>query len=332
MTPHYAVKANNDPHLLRWLQAAGAQFDCASPPEMRQALRVGAKPTDIIYAQPCKTVSDIRKAQRLGVPNTVVDSVEEVLKLAEAGWKGGTLVRLLVPDAGSAQPFSRKFGAPISWVPDILYALRHTKLPHVGWSFHVGSACHTPAQFRQAIELAACADAQAAQPAAIMDVGGGFLPDPEPFAAAAAAIRDAQRLFPATTRWIGEPGRFLCAPAVTAEVQVIGKKPATQGSGFRYTLGAGVYGIFSSIPFDGFKPRFELIAPDPATRPLITAALYGPTCDSADCLGTDLQLPEFRVGDWLRVRDMGAYTHVSATRFNGMPIGKRIYEENPRME
>jgi ornithine decarboxylase len=289
---------------------------------MRQALRVGAKATDIIYAQPCKTVSDIRAAQRFGVQNTVVDSVEEVLKLAEAGWKGGTLVRLLVPDAGSAQPFSRKFGAPLSWVPDILYALRHTNQRHVGWSFHVGSGCHTPAQFQQAIECAATAG-----PASIVDVGGGFLPDASAFAPAAAAIRSAQSLFPPTTRWIGEPGRFLCAPTVTAEVQVIGKKPMTDGRpGFRYTLGAGLYGIFSSIPFDGMKPAFELIAPDMKTRPLITAALYGPTCDSADCMGTDLQLPELRVGDWLRVRDMGAYTHVSATQFNGMPIGKRIYE------
>lgn len=299
---------------------------------MRQVLRVGAKPADIIYAQPCKTVADLRSAQRLGVPNTVVDSVEEVLKLAEAGWRGGTLVRLLVPDAGSAQPFSRKFGAPLQWVPDILYALKHTGQRHVGWSFHVGSGCHTPTQFRQAIELAAAADAHATKPAEIMDVGGGFLPDPVAFKSAAEAIRGAQRLFPKEMRWIGEPGRFLCAPTVTAEVAVLGKKPMTDGTpGFRYTLGAGIYGIFSSIPFDGFRPHFELIAPDWKTRPLVTAALYGPTCDSADCLGTDLQLPELRVGDWLRVRDMGAYTHVSATRFNGMPIAKRIYQE-PQMQ
>jgi ornithine decarboxylase len=328
VSPHYAVKANNDPQLLRWLQAAGAQFDCASPPEMRQVLRVGAKPTDIIYAQPCKTVADARTAQRLGVQNTVVDSVEEVLKLAEAGWRGGTLVRLLVPDAGSAQPFSRKFGAPLSWVPDILYALKHSGQRHVGWSFHVGSGCHTPAQFRQAIELAATADAQAVKPAELMDIGGGFLPEAAAFVPAAEAIRDAQRLFPETTRWIGEPGRFLCAPTVTAEVAVIGKKRMTDGQpGYRYTLGAGIYGIFSSIPFDGFKPQFDLIAPDSHTRPRATAALYGPTCDSADCLGTGLELPELHVGDWLRVQDMGAYTHVSATRFNGMSIGKRIYEE-----
>lgn len=301
---------------------------------MRQALRVGAKPTDIIYAQPCKTVTDVKAAQRLGVQNTVVDSIEEVLKLAEAGWRGGTLVRLLVPDAGSAQPFSRKFGAPLSWVPDILYALKHSGQRHVGWSFHVGSGCHTPAQFRQAIECAATADTQAvAGPAKIVDVGGGFLPDPAAFVPAAEAIRAAQQLFPKETRWIGEPGRFLCAPTVTAEVAVIGKKPMPDGSrGFRYTLGTGIYGIFSSIPFDGFRPTFDLIAPDARTRPLVTAALYGPTCDSADCLGTGLELPELRVGDWLRVRDMGAYTHVSATRFNGMPIGKRIYEEELQLQ
>src|SRR5687768_16035837 len=59
--PHYAVKCNNDPKLLSWLQSAGAGFDCASIKEMQQVLKTGAKSTDIIYAQPCKSVQEIRK-------------------------------------------------------------------------------------------------------------------------------------------------------------------------------------------------------------------------------------------------------------------------------
>jgi ornithine decarboxylase len=331
IAPHYAVKANNDPQLLRWLRAAGAQFDCASVNEMREVLRVGATPADIIYAQPCKAIPDIRKAQQIGVPNTVVDSVEEVQKLAEGGWRGGTLIRLMVPDAGSAQPFSRKFGAPIAWASDILYALKHAKLKHTGWSFHVGSGCTTPAQYRQAIELCATGAAMRHANTEIVDIGGGFVPDREQFAAAASAICGAKTLFPLTTRWIGEPGRFLCAPVATAEIEVIGRKPRLgpdgRPDGWRYTVDESVYGLFSNIPFDGFRPEFKLLATDAEKRDRVPATVFGRTCDSADCLAEDVTLPELHVGDRLQVENMGAYTLVSASEFNGFPKARRVYDE-----
>jgi ornithine decarboxylase len=326
VSPHYAVKANNDPQLLRWLKAAGVQFDCASVREMREVLRAGAHPGDIVYAQPCKMSRDVRAAGRIGVPNTVVDSVQEVQKLVEGKWTGGVLVRLMVPDAGSAQPFSRKFGAPLEWVPDILYALKKSGQKHVGWSFHVGSGCAAPDQYRQALEMCAAGAALRNANTQIVDIGGGFLSEEQTFAAAARVIRSAQGLFPANTRWIGEPGRFFAAPVATAEIQLVGKKPALDGEGWRYTVDESVYGLFSNIPFDGYRPAFELMAADAAARPMAPATVFGRTCDSADCLVERAPLPELRVGDRLRVRNMGAYTLVSASEFNGFPRPKRMYE------
>jgi ornithine decarboxylase len=329
--PHYAVKANNDPTLLRWLAASGVHFDCASIREMDDVVAAGARPaTDIVYAQPCKTVADIKKAAALSVPLTVVDSVEEVAKLREAQWPGNALIRLLVPDKGSAQPFSRKFGAPISWVPDIQRALQTAKIPHVGWSFHVGSMCSAPAQFATAIQLAATASTTPAS-RQIVDLGGGFLHDAPSFAAAAAAIKTAMPLFPPTTRWIAEPGRFFAAPAATAEIEVIGVKPrlpSASGSyptGIRATVDESVYGLFSNIPFDAQIPEFHHIDPAARHRPPTPTTLFGRTCDSADCLAEDILLPELRVGDRLRVPTMGAYTIVSASEFNGFPQARRVY-------
>ena len=320
VVPYYAVKANNDPTLLRWLRAAGVRYDCASPREMEDVIAAGARPSsDIVYAQPCKTVTDLRRAAAMGVPTTVVDSVEEVAKLQAAAWPGNTLIRLLVPDEGSAQPFSRKFGAPLSWVSDIQRALQKARIPQVGWSFHVGSVCQNSAQFARAIECAAAVDPE--RKATVMDLGGGFVSDPASFAAAAAAIRTAMPLFPATTRWIAEPGRFFAAPAADAEVEVIGVKPRLPPatSGTRVTLDESVYGIFSNIPFDGFRPVFEHLGVDSRLRQIESTTLFGRTCDSADCIVEDTQLPALRVGDRLLVRNMGAYTVVSSSEFNGFP-------------
>jgi len=327
VTPHYAVKSNNDPQLLRWLKREGANFDCASPREIKQVLKAGAKPQDIIYANPCKSHADVSAAMKAGVRLTVVDSPEEVLKLQEAGWVGDTLIRLKVPDAGSAQPFSRKFGAPLSSVTDILTAIRsNPRIRHTGWSFHVGSLCSVPRQFSQAIELCAHADTVAGQEAAIVDIGGGFIPDPDLFAAAAAEIRAGQRLFPSgETKWIGEPGRFLSSPVATLHVAVIGVKQGGQGGNRLVTVDDSVYGTFSNIAFDGQKPTYTLLASDADTRPRVKTTLFGRTCDSADCLATDIELPELRVGDVLEIQNMGAYTTVSASYFNGFPMPDRLY-------
>ena len=330
IVPHYAVKSNNDQRLLKWLQVDGsAGFDCASPGEIRQALKAGAPTSNIIYANPCKSPDDIRTAMQLGASTTVVDSPEEVQKLLEARWSGAVLIRLKVSDAGSAQPFSRKFGTPIAWVPEVLEMIHGTSLNHTGWSFHVGSLCNQPDQFAQAIELCAEADAIAKKTAQIIDIGGGFHPDPETFRVAAAEIRRSQRFFPTQTKWIGEPGRFLSAPVVTLRVKVIGVKSRHDRSGWIYTVDESVYGSFSNIPFDGQKPVYRLVAPDAAQRPRTRATLFGRTCDSADCLAEDMELPELCVGDVLEVPNMGAYTTVSASYFNGFEKPKRIYAGTP---
>ena len=54
------------------------------------------------------------------------------------------------------------------------------------------------------------------------------------------------------------------------------------------------------------------------------STLWGPTCDSYDCVAKDVHLPEFHIGDWLYWSDMGAYTSCFATTFNGF-MGPTIY-------
>ena len=279
MAPFYAVKCNNDSRLLSWLQKEGVRFDCASPAEMKLALGTGARAQDIVYANPSKAPSDIKAAQSLGVSTTVVDSPEEVIKLHNNAWKGSTMIRLLVPDGGSAQPFSKKFGAPLTWVPEILDCLKETGIPLAGWSFHVGSVCNEPKQFATAIEH--CATAHSLVPQSL--------------------IRRAD---------------------LSLEVPVIATKKGLEG-GFRYTLADSVNGAFSNIPFDGQKPVFDLVSGEPRRR--VRATLFGRTCDSGDCIAEDIEIPELKVGDILRVPNMGAYTMVSGSEFNGFTAPKRVY-------
>ncbi len=55
------------------------------------------------------------------------------------------------------------------------------------------------------------------------------------------------------------------------------------------------------------------------------SSIWGPTCDSIDCIGRDVLLPEMNVGDWLVYEDMGAYTMCAASNFNGFRKSTVIY-------
>ena len=100
-----------------------------------------------------------------------------------------------------------------------------------------------------------------------------------------------------------------------------GLEPGT----WRYTLDESIYGALSNIPFDGF--RFAFRSDSDEKRPTVKATIYGRTCDSADLIAANVEIPELRVGDWLSVDSMGAYTIVSGSEFNGFKKPRRIYEE-----
>lgn len=316
-------------------------FDCASLNEINTALPL-VKPNKIIYAQPCKKLQDIKIAQAQGIQSTVVDSVEEVEKLAAAGWKGSTLVRLLVEDGGSKQPFGKKFGAPFPWLEAIFRAAKYHNINMSGFSFHVGSECQSPLQYDKAIQL--CKEAKKVSSAynfntETIDIGGGFLHQEQSFIETARVIRLAQTYFPYDTKWIAEPGRFLAAPTHTLYTTVIGKKPCwpppkdQSEPKWRITIDESVYGAFSNIPFDHQHPVFDLAAvglekTQKSRGSKEPTTIFGRTCDSGDTIGTHIPLNEVDVGTVLRIPDMGAYTTVTASEFNGFPKAERIYELN----
>jgi len=62
------------------------------------------------------------------------------------------------------------------------------------------------------------------------------------------------------------------------------------------------------------------------SEPLERSSVWGPTCDSIDCVCPLVELPSgLRVGDWLGFENMGAYTVCAASQFNGFEVSSVIY-------
>lgn len=321
--PFYAVKCNNLSPLLRWIQEGPVEagVDCASQKEIEESLSVGFQKKDILFAQPCKSPGSLHFCAENRIQRTVVDCEEEVAKLAKHGWAGDILIRLAVPDGGSRQPFSSKFGATLSELPAIFRVLRDHSLTWSGFSFHVGSECLDPTQFYTALKMCRVGQKIASQfgyELRVLDIGGGFVPDAQLFEGIAKKVQEAQRDFfvRQNLEWIAEPGRFLVQPTVTLEIPVIGAKKGRDVYRI-YTLDESIYGMFSCIPFDHQKPVF--CHKKGSTQHLESARIFGRTCDSADVLADRVFLPQLFEGDCLSVKNMGAYTFVSSCEFNGFP-------------
>ena len=59
---------------------------------------------------------------------------------------------------------------------------------------------------------------------------------------------------------------------------------------------------------------------------MLTSSVWGPTCDSIDCVCPVVKLPAaLEVGDWLGFRNMGAYTVCAASQFNGFETSPVVY-------
>ena len=113
---------------------------------------------------------------------------------------------------------------------------------------------------------------------------------------------------------LGEPGRALAAPGMSALVEVILRKDN------RLFLNDGMFGIFWVLRIDG-PDRFPVrVFRDGevmtgTSRPF---QLNGPTCDSTDTLPGLVDLPiDIRAGDYLEFGNIGADSLGGRSDYNG---------------
>jgi ornithine decarboxylase len=322
---HYAVKANPHPAVLAAVAAAGANFDVASPAEVRAALAAGASPDDLVYSNPVKRRDHVAESAALGVRIYVVDSLPEVHKVAEAAPGTAVVCRLVTSGDGSDWPLSRKYGCSVGQAVEILRLAAELGLDAAGVSFHVGSQQRDPNAWRSPIAAAATVfesllrDGHAPW---LLDLGGGFPARHEgeipPLAAYGAVIEDQlrQSFGEHRPRTIVEPGRAVVGDAGALVTTVVG---VVQRGDTRWVyLDAGVFtGLVETLD-EAIRYRIETSADGGPTGPCVLA---GPTCDSADVLYqvAPVSLPlALAEGDIVRLESAGAYTSCYSTvGFNG---------------
>lgn len=324
--PYFAMKCNPNVAIMKLLASLGANFDCASRAEIQQVLGMNVSADRIIYANPCKMVSHIEYAKSSGVEMMTFDNSHELTKIAQTYPNAKLVLRIITDDSNSICRFSTKFGAPLDVCPKLLAQAKEMNLDVVGVSFHVGSGCMNAQSFCAAIKNARKVF-QLAEDLGfqmnLLDLGGGWPGtgyEGIDFSEIADAIRPLiDELFPENIQVIAEPGRYFVAESHTLAVNIYAKRTVEHKGeqSFLYYINDGVYQSFNCILFDHYSPKPLILVRSSNRNESYPCTIFGPTCDSMDCVNKDILLPELEVGDWLYFKNMGAYSVAAASPFNG---------------
>lgn len=324
---HYAVKALAHDAVVAELAAAGCGFDIATGRELALIEAHDVDRGDVIHTHPIKKQPEIAEAYDAGVRTFVVDNEVELEKFADVAPGVGILIRLAYRSPHAKSDLSIKFGVSAHEAERLVVRALELGIRVAGFSFHVGSQLDDPDRFAAAVaDTVALIDdleGRLGVRFSVLDIGGGFPVSYDEPVAPIEQIAELMRpvLEPLAARLdiIAEPGRIMVAECMTLVTSVVGVSERSDGRW--YYLDDGLYGSYSNILTEDVHPMvFAECELRGARQDHRWATLGGPTCDSTDVIARELMLPDLAVGDLLVSPVMGAYTTVTATRFNGRPF------------
>ena len=319
--PHYAVKANPDRRVLKTLMEEGAGFEIASIAELDLLLELGVPVKEIFYSNPMKSRAYLESAATKGVEWYVLDSVEELRKIVSVKSDAKMYLRIDTPNIGSDWPLAGKFGTHLADINAIIEEAAKIKADLAGVTFHVGSQCRNPQNWRVGIERALRVFADMREMGLnprLLNIGGGYpVRHLKPIPAIeiiADVINEAIAELSDEIQIIAEPGRYLVSDSAYFVCQVVGTA-IRNGNRWMY-WDAGMFGGMIEVT-EGLT--YEILTD--RTGNCVPWSIAGPTCDSVDILMHDVMLPaDIQEGDLIYIPNTGAYTTAYASNFNGFPL------------
>jgi len=342
---HYAIKANANDEILSRVKAKGLGIDCVSGNEVRKAIDSGFLAKNISFAGVGKTDEEIAYGLDHDIFTFNVESLAELKvidELAKEKQKVAGIAIRLNPNVNAKTHHyittgleENKFGINAWELPELFEMLPTLKkLSLKGIHFHIGSQINDLTVFKSLCNRVNDFQKQFKDHGIALDhvnVGGGLgvnytNPDEE-------SIPDFNSFFQVFKDFlVVEPGQevhFELGRSVVAQC----------GS------------LISKVLYikEGIKTNFAII--DAGMTELIRPALYqsyhkienisatskenskkydvvGPICESSDCYGKAISLPETKRGDLIAIRSTGAYGEVMSSFYNLREKAKAFYSES----
>lgn len=334
---HYAMKANFNEMVLAKVKEVGFGADCVSGGEVKKAIEVGFPKDKIVFAGVGKSDKEIIDALDSDIFCFNVESLQElevINELAEARQKVAKVAIRINPNVDAHTHANittgldeNKFGIN-SWdMPACAELLNiYPNVAFIGIHFHIGSQitnldvyknlCNRVNEFSTWFE-------DHGFKVKVLNVGGGLgidyhhpdqqIPD---FATYFKVFADFLAIKPYQEVHF-ELGRALVGQSASLISKVLyvknGKKKnfIVLDAGMTELMRPALYQAYHLIQNLSGQERSTAQSPN-----LVKYDVVGPICESTDCFGKEVGLPESFRNDLIAIRSAGAYGEVMASHYN----------------
>lgn len=339
---HYAVKANANDKILKIIRDYGFGADCVSGNEIAKVMNIGFDPECTVFAGVGKSDWEINFALDHNIFCFNCESKPELEVINEFAGKKGKIAPIALRINPNINPATHhyittgieenKFGISQWELDDILNLLKNLEnVKLIGLHFHIGS---------QIIDLkffkSLCMSINQIQERLIkyqiivdhINVGGGLginYKDPDKntipdFAEYFGLFNNLLELRPKQKVHF-ELGRSIiaqCGSLITRVLYIkngVKTKFAIVDAGMTELLRPALYQAYhhiENLTSYGKYDRYDVV---------------GPICESSDCFGKYIELPETKRNDLLAIRSVGAYGEIMAFRYNLRDLVKSYYSD-----
>ncbi|GAA4775200.1 MULTISPECIES: diaminopimelate decarboxylase [Streptomyces] len=338
----YAGKAFLSRAVVRWLTEEGLNLDVCSGGELATALDAGMPAERIAFHGNNKSEGEIRRAVGAGVGRIVLDSFQEIVRVAHVaqslGRRQRVQIRVTVGVEAHTHEFiataheDQKFGLALAGgqaAEAVRRALRLDGLELVGIHSHIGSQIFDMAGFevsaRRVVQLLAQVRDEHGVELPEIDLGGGLgiaytseddPREPHEIAKALSEIvsRECEAAGLRTPRISVEPGRAIVGPTAFTLYEVGTVKPL-EGLRTYVSVDGGMSDNIRTALYDA-EYSVALVSRTSDAEPMLSRVV-GKHCESGDIVVRDAFLPaDLAPGDLIAVPATGAYCRSMASNYN----------------
>jgi diaminopimelate decarboxylase len=341
---HYAMKANVDEKVLNLIREYGFGADCVSGGEVERAIDVGFDAKKVVFAGVGKSDKEINYALAKGIYCFNVESLQELEVINDLAAKQGVKASVALRINPNVNAYTHKyittgleenkFGINQSEFNTVILTLKQLKnVECIGLHFHIGSQITDLNVFKSLCvkvnEIVSWFYDRNLE-VKVINVGGGLgvdyhYPDENYIVDFEAYFRIFDQLLErrANQEVHFELGRAIVANSGSLMSRVLYIKNG-QATNFAI-LDAGMTELVRPALYQAYHKIENLSKDDYPVTSLYD--VVGPICESADCFGKAVELPETHRGDLIAIRTAGAYGEVMASGYNLRPKVKVVYSE-----
>ncbi len=345
---HYAMKANSNPQLVKHIIDAGLGADCVSGNEVKRSVECGFSPDKIVFAGVGKSDDEIRYALEKNIFCFNCESVQELEVINEFAKKMNRRVNIAIRINPNVEAHTHKyittgleenkFGISFHEFPEVVEKIE--SLPNLwlsGLHFHIGSQITDLTPFRNLCRRVNELYTWYTQKGFMLDhinVGGGLgINYKEPDKDAIPDFASFFKLFDEFLEKKGRPeihfelGRAIIGQCGNLISRVLYIKPGIN-TNFAI-LDAGMTELIRPALYQAYH-KIENLSAISYKRSTLDTKRYdivGPICESSDCFGKAVDLPETKRGDLMVIRTAGAYGEVMASCYNLRDLVGAVYSE-----